>query len=535
MAESVKEMTAKFSKLDKFEGVDFRRWQKKMHFLLTTLKVVYVLSTPFPDYMVDETVEQTRRRSKWENDDYICRGHILNGMSDTLFDIYQNVESAKALWDGLEAKYMAEDASSKKFLEEMSLVQLGSHLRIEESLRARNDKPKGKDVAGSSSVNMVEDRRATKTMTGKGKRKVHDNKNDGSNKKSKLTCWKCGKSGHFKRDCVLDDDVAWWIDSGATTHACKDRGWFKEFQPVMMVRCCIWKRVKLRKNLVSGSVLNKCGLDRAVVRLPEPKKKSLGERVNTVIESRDAIFDETRFSSIPRPKKIIPSTSGTNKETESFKVTPDEPIKLRKSKRVRKPKSFGPDFQLYLIEGSRDEVSTLYPYCFNVEDDPKIFDEAMKSQDVAFWKEAINDEMDSIMGNNTWVLADLPPGCKPLGCKWIFKKKMKVDGTIEKFKARLVIQGFRQRPGIDYFDTYAPVARISTIRLIALASIHNLVIHQMNVKTAFLNGDLDEEVYMKQPEGFIMPGNEHKVCKLIKSLYGLKQAPKQWHQKDEVV
>ena len=114
---------------------------------------------------------------------------------------------------------------------------------------------------------------------------------------------------------------------------------------------------------------------------------------------------------------------------------------------------------------------------------------------------------------------------------------MKVDGTIEKFKARLVIQGFKQKSGIDYFDTYAPVARISTIRLlIALASIHNLIIHQMDVKTAFLNGELDEEVYMNQPQGFIMPGNENKVCKLIKSLYGLKQAPKQWHQKfDEVV
>ncbi|KAL0373331.1 UNVERIFIED_CONTAM: hypothetical protein Sradi_3248800 [Sesamum radiatum] len=97
MAESVKDMTTKFAKLDKIEGVDFRRWQKKMHFLLTTLKVVYVLSTPFFDYMVDETVEQTRRRSKWENDEYICHGHILNGMSDTLFDIYQNVRSAKAL------------------------------------------------------------------------------------------------------------------------------------------------------------------------------------------------------------------------------------------------------------------------------------------------------------------------------------------------------------------------------------------------------------------------------------------------------
>ncbi|GKC91188.1 zinc finger, CCHC-type containing protein, partial [Tanacetum coccineum] len=112
------------------------------------------------------------------------------------------------------------------------------------------------------------------------------------------------------------------------------------------------------------------------------------------------------------------------------------------------------------------------------------------------------------MGNNTWVLADLPPGCKPLGCKWIFKRKLKVNRTIEKFKARLVIQGFKQKSGIDYFDTYAPVACISTIRLlIAMASIHNLIIHQMDVKTAFLNGDLDE-----------------------------KQAPKQWHQMfDEVV
>ncbi|KAD4981853.1 hypothetical protein E3N88_18524 [Mikania micrantha] len=90
---------------------------------------------------------------------------------------------------------------------------------------------------------------------------------------------------------------------------------------------------------------------------------------------------------------------------------------------------------------------------------------------------------------------------------------MKVDGNIDKFKARLVVQGFRQKEGIDFFDTYAPVARISTIRLlVALASIHNLIIHQMDVKTAFLNGKLDEEIYMKKPEGFILPGNERKVC-----------------------
>ncbi|GJR82913.1 zinc finger, CCHC-type containing protein [Tanacetum coccineum] len=156
----------------------------------------------------------------------------------------------------------------------------------------------------------------------------------------------------------------------------------------------------------------------------------------------------------------------------------------------------------------------------------------MKSQDVALWKEVINNEMDSIMGNNTWVLTDLPPGYRPLGCKWIFKIKLKVDGTVEKFKARLVIQGFKQKSGIDYFDTYAPVARISTIRLrIAMASMHSLIIHQMDVKTTFLNGKLEEEVYMNQPLGFILPGNENKVCKLVKSLYELKQAHKQWHQK----
>ena len=136
------------------------------------------------------------------------------------------------------------------------------------------------------------------------------------------------------------------------------------------------------------------------------------------------------------------------------------------------------------------------------------------------------------MGNKTWKLVDLPPGSKPIGCKWIFKRKMKVDGTIDKFKARLIAKGFTQKEGIDYFDTYAPVARIASIRvLLALASIYKLVIHQMDVKTAFLNGELEEEVYMKQPEGFVIKGQENKVCKLIKSLYGLKQAPKQWHQK----
>ncbi|GKA31806.1 zinc finger, CCHC-type containing protein [Tanacetum coccineum] len=178
--------------------------------------------------------------------------------------------------------------------------------------------------------------------------------------------------------------------------------------------------------------------------------------INSIIESRDAIFDENRFSSVPRPsqRSLVNRTedigcSVVPKEVTEEVVQQTKP-ELRKSKRNRTPKDFGLEFQLYLIEGTRDEVSDQHSYCFNVENNPKTFDEAMKSQDVAFWKEAINDEMDSIMGNNTWVLVNLAPGCIPFGCKWIFKRKLKVDGTIEKFKAKLVIQGFKQKSGIDY-------------------------------------------------------------------------------------
>ncbi|GKD60937.1 retrovirus-related pol polyprotein from transposon TNT 1-94, partial [Tanacetum coccineum] len=167
-----------------------------------------------------------------------------------------------------------------------------------------------------------------------------------------------------------------------------------------------------------------------------------------------------------------------------------------------------------------------------VENEPTSYREAVTSSEGHQWKEAIKSEIDSILQNHVWELVDLPSGCKPLGYKWIFKKKMKSNGTIDKYKARLVIKGFRQCEGLDYFDTYSPVTRITSIRMIlAIAALRNLEVHQMNMKTAFLNRDLKEEIYMNQPEGFIAPGQEGKVCRLVKSLYGLKQALKQWHQK----
>ncbi|KAK1606274.1 hypothetical protein QYE76_029947 [Lolium multiflorum] len=189
----------------------------------------------------------------------------------------------------------------------------------------------------------------------------------------------------------------------------------------------------------------------------------------------------------------------------------------KRSKRQRTAKSFGHDFIVYLVD-----------------DTPTSISEAYASQDADYWKEAVRSEMDSILANGTWEVTDRPYGCKPVGCKWVFKKKLRPDGTIEKYKARLVAKGYTQKEGEDFFDTYSPVARLTTIRvLLSLAASHGLLVHQMDVKTAFLNGELEEEIYMEHPDGFVVDGQEGKVCKLLKSLYGLKQAPKQWHEKFE--
>jgi hypothetical protein len=158
---------------------------------------------------------------------------------------------------------------------------------------------------------------------------------------------------------------------------------------------------------------------------------------------------------------------------------------------------------------------------------PTYFEEAVKEE---HWVQAMNEEIEAIERNETWDLVDLPTDKTNIGVKWVYKTKLNEKGKVEKYKARLVAKGFSQQPNIDYGETFSPVARLDTIRVvIAIAAQKKWPVYQMDVKSSFLNGNLEEEVYVDQPPGFEVKGQEYKVYKLKKALYGLKQAPRAWY------
>ena len=160
--------------------------------------------------------------------------------------------------------------------------------------------------------------------------------------------------------------------------------------------------------------------------------------------------------------------------------------------------------------------------------------EALKYEDASKWEAAMEDEYHSLLANGTWELITLPKDRKAVGCKWVFKTKRDASGEVVHHKARIVARGFSQVQGVDFNETFAPVAKFTTIQcIVALGAALDLEMHQMDVKTAFLNGDLEEDIYMEQPSDFVQRGQEHLVCKLRKSLYGLKQASRAWYQKIE--
>ncbi|CAL2258980.1 unnamed protein product [Prunus armeniaca] len=173
-------------------------------------------------------------------------------------------------------------------------------------------------------------------------------------------------------------------------------------------------------------------------------------------------------------------------------------------------------------------IAKIYERCNLCIIEPETFEEAVKDES---WQKAMENEIAMIEKNNTWELVNRPADKPVIDVKWVYKTKLNLDGSVQKNKARLVAKGYSQKPGIYFIETFAPVARLDTIRtLIALAAHKGWKLFRLDVKSAFLNGVLHEEVYVDQPPGFMLKNKEDRVYRLKKALYGLKQAPRAWYE-----
>ena len=215
--------------------------------------------------------------------------------------------------------------------------------------------------------------------------------------------------------------------------------------------------------------------------------------------------------------------STTESSSDSDETVQAYPTNKRVTRSASKNAQYGP-----ILDGVH--LATHEGSMFTLNDEPKTIRDARESDVWNRWKAAMDEEIEALDRNETWVLVEKPPKVKPIGNKWVFKLKLRPNGEIERFKARLVAKGYTQVPNVDYKETYSPVASMNTIRMfLATANQNRMQIIQFDIKTAFLYGDLDETLYMDQPEGYTT--GDGRVCKLVKSLYGLKQAPRQWNKK----
>nr|GFA80286.1 hypothetical protein [Tanacetum cinerariifolium] len=248
---------------------------------------------------------------------------------------------------------------------------------------------------------------------------------------------------------------------------------------------------------------------------------------NKVLVARNAKFLENSLITHEASKSLEDLEIGQEENTQPFidaslnhdedDLEIDEPqshiIPIRRSTRTRRPI----DRMCLYIDAEEHELGDL--------SEPANYKAALLDHELDKWLNAMNVEMQSMKDNKVWVLVELPPNGKTVGSKWLFKKKTNIDGVVHTYKARLVAKGYTQTPRIDYEETFSLVADIRDIRiLIAIAAYYDYEIWQMDVKTAFLNKYLFEEVYMEQPEGFVNPKYPNRVCKLKRSIYRLKQA-----------
>lgn len=254
-----------------------------------------------------------------------------------------------------------------------------------------------------------------------------------------------------------------------------------------------------------------------------------------VVISRDVVFVENKIQAkegSTSKEKIETTTVEVEEMPVSSEAAPEheeqeqaeiETPQVRRPTRERREPAWHSDYSM----------ESNVAYCLLTEDGkPSTFHEAMKGQESSLWMAAMQEEIEALHKNKTWDLVQLPQRRKAIGNKWVYKIKRNGNDQVERYRARLVVKGFAQKEGIDFNEIFSPVVRLTTIRVIlAMCATFDLYLEQLDVKTAFLHGELEEEIYMLQPEGFEEQGKENLVCRLNKSLYGLKQAPRCWYKR----
>lgn len=254
----------------------------------------------------------------------------------------------------------------------------------------------------------------------------------------------------------------------------------------------------------------------------------------TIITSRDVIFDEDVTESVTvsgsepkathldEPEYHEPETDASTSQDPGDVHPGDESDAEMGDAGVRPHRARQPPGEWWKAQKkARVMVASVQ--------EPATREEALQSENAQDWIQAMDDEMASLHANSTWQLEQLPDGVKSIPCKWVFKVKHDAQGNIERFKARLVAKGYKQQAGVDFDEVYAPTSKYATLRaLLALAAAEDMEIHQLDIKTAFLNGELEETVYMQQPPGY-EEGEPGTYCHLQRALYGLRQAPRSWH------
>ncbi|GJY42693.1 zinc finger, CCHC-type containing protein [Tanacetum coccineum] len=419
--------------------------------------------------------------------------------------------------------------------------------------------------------------------SGKGrrfKRRGNSNKNKGEWDLSKVRCFKCQKLGHLRKDCrgtsttqeqsnlILEDDEPsllmttheevllnegqiqpekyasgdasiWYLDNGASNHMTGVKSHFRDIDESVTGRITTPHLKKLDDKSIPLVYL---GVEEGskACRLYDPiaKKKHVSRDVKFMEtkpwdwnkDEEDTSTQDTFWASF-----VVEGVDNESATPVNIDINDNIDDTYQEDDLINDPELANHTSQhTHTTHTQKEKKGILLRVEIGnlllIEEEPRNYKEASIDKK---WIEAMEIELDSINKNNTWTFKTFAPDQKAIGLKWVYKRtKGMQKEKIIKYKARLVAKGYVQEQGIDFDEVFAPVARIETVRLIlALAAYHGWQVHHLDVKSAFLHGDLKEEVYVTQPEGFIQQGNSGKVYKLIKALYGLRQAPRAWNMK----